>query len=149
MAPGGWRGRVGEGWDRDPEARVGGVPATPKRGEKQGMRPVYTDAAERCTMGELIGSGHLVPPRTFVIDVGAQEALKNVRKTVDDFDMKAVDAIMNTAPITEAVIRHWREKAGERQTVVFCSTVDHARNVGDAFAADGVDADMKIGRAHV
>jgi uncharacterized protein YjiS (DUF1127 family) len=65
-----------------------------------------------------------------------------VRKTVDDFDMKAVDAIMNTAPITEAVIRHWREKAGERQTVVFCSTVDHARNVRDAFAANGVDADM-------
>ena len=81
-------------------------------------------------------------PRTFVIDVGTQEALRQVRRTVDDFDMKAVDAIMNKAPITEAVIGHWREKAGERQTVVFCSTVDHARNVCDAFAGAGVAAGM-------
>jgi DNA repair protein RadD len=131
--------------DRNPDAKVFGVTATPNRGDKKGLRPVFSNVADQITIGELIGSGHLVPPRTFVIDVGAQEALKNVRKTVDDFDMKAVDAIMNKAPITEAVIRHWREKAGERQTVVFCSTVDHARNVRDAFAADGVEADMIYG----
>jgi hypothetical protein len=33
-----------------------------------------------------------------------------VKRTADDFDMSAVDAIMNKAPITEAVIRHWKEK---------------------------------------
>ncbi len=109
------------------------VTATPNRGDKKGLRPVFSNVADQISIGELIASGHLVPPRTFVIDVGAQEALKSVRKTVDDFDMKAVDAIMNQAPITDAVIRHWREKAGDRQTVVFCSTVDHARNVTEAF----------------
>jgi DNA repair protein RadD len=128
--------------DHNPDAKVFGVTATPNRGDKKGLRPVFSNVADQITIGELISSGHLVAPRTFVIDVGAQEALKNVRKTVDDFDMKAVDAIMNTAPITKAVIRHWREKAGERQTVVFCSTVDHARNVRDAFTADGADAEM-------
>jgi superfamily II DNA or RNA helicase len=40
---------------------------------------------------------------------------------------------MNKAPVTSAVVTHWREKAGDRQTVVFCSTVDHARNVAAAF----------------
>jgi len=131
--------------DRNPDVRVFGVTATPNRGDKKGLRPVFSNVADQISIGELIASGHLVPPRTFVIDVGTQEALKSVRKTVDDFDMKAVDAIMNTAPITEAVIRHWREKAGDRQTVVFCSTVDHARNVRDAFVADGIRAEMVWG----
>jgi DNA repair protein RadD len=129
----------------NPAVKVFGVTATPNRGDKKGLRPVFSNVADQVFIGELIASGHLVPPRTFVIDVGAQEALKSVRKSVDDFDMKAVDAIMNKAPITDAVIRHWREKAGDRQTVVFCSTVDHARNVRDFFAADGICAGMVYG----
>jgi DNA repair protein RadD len=129
----------------NPGLKVFGVTATPNRGDKKGLRPVFSNVADQITLGELITSGHLVPPRTFVIDVGTQEALKNVRKTVDDFDMKAVDAIMNQTPITEAVIRHWKEKAGDRQTVVFCSTVDHARNVKEALVADGINADMIYG----
>ena len=129
----------------NPDVKVFGVTATPNRGDKKGLRPVFSNVADQVFIGELIASGHLVPPRTFVIDVGAQEALKSVRKSVDDFDMKAVDAIMNKAPITDAVIRHWREKAGDRQTVVFCSTVDHARNVRDAFCADDIRAGMVYG----
>ena len=128
--------------ERNPNVRIYGVTATPNRGDKKGLRPVFSNVADQILLGELIGSGHLVRPRTFVIDVGTQEALKQVRRTVDDFDMKAVDAIMNQRPITEAVIGHWREKAGDRQTVVFCSTVDHARNVRDAFAGAGVAAGM-------
>ena len=142
--------------ERNPDVRIYGVTATPNRGDRKGLRPVFSNVADQILLGELIGSGHLVRPRTFVIDVGTQEALRQVRRTVDDFDMKAVDEIMNKAPITEAVIEHWREKAQEagsggdatgsatnwRQTVVFCSTVDHARNVRDAFAGAGVAAGM-------
>lgn len=131
--------------DRNPEVKVFGVTATPNRGDKKGLRPVFSNVADQISIGELIAFGHLVSPRTFVIDVGAQEALQNVSKTIDDFDMKAVDAIMNKAPITDAVIRHWREKAGDRQTVVFCSTVDHARNVRDAFSAAGINSEMVYG----
>ncbi len=128
--------------ERNPDVRIYGVTATPNRGDKKGLRPVFSNVADQILLGELIGSGHLVRPRTFVIDVGTQAALRQVRRTVDDFDMKAVDAIMNKAPITEAVIKHWREKAPNRQTVVFCSTVDHARNVRNAFAAAGVAAEL-------
>ena len=131
--------------ERNPEARIYGVTATPNRGDRKGLRAVFSNVADQIMLGELIGSGHLVPPRTFVIDVGAQAALKKVRKTAADFDMAEVAAIMNTAPITEAVIKHWREKASDRQTVIFCSTVEHARNVCDAFVAAGIDAGMVWG----
>ena len=128
--------------ERNPQVHVFGVTATPNRGDRKGLRAVFSNVADQIMLGELIGSGHLVPPRTFVIDVGAQAALKKVRKTAADFDMGAVDAIMNKAPITEAVVHHWREKAGERQTVVFCSTVDHARNVRDAYLEAGMPVGM-------
>ncbi|MEG3639309.1 DEAD/DEAH box helicase [Magnetococcus sp. PR-3] len=132
--------------DDNPDCHIYGVTATPNRGDRRGLRPIFSNVADQVRLGELIQSGHLVPPRTFVIDVGAQEALQDVRKTVDDFDMGEVDRIMNRSAITEAVVDHWEEKAGSRKTVVFCSTVDHARNVTEAFQDAGVDTVMIHGK---
>ena len=126
--------------DANPDARVFGVTATPTRGDRKGLREVFDNVADQVRLGELIASGHLVPPRTFVIDVGVQEELKSVRKTSADFDMTEVADIMDRAPVTDEVIRHWREKAGDRQTVVFCSTVAHAEHVTEAFRAAGITA---------
>jgi DNA repair protein RadD len=123
---------------RNPMCRIFGVTATPNRGDKQGLRAVFSNVADQIRLGELIASGHLVPPRTFVIDVGVQEDLRHVRRSGDDFDMAEVAKVMDTMPVTDAVIQHWREKAGDRQTVVFCSTVAHARNVTTAFQVAGV-----------
>ena len=126
--------------DANPDARVFGVTATPNRGDRKGLREVFDNVADQISLGELIASGHLVPPRTFVIDVGVQDELKSVRKTSSDFDMSEVANIMDRAPVTEEVIRHWKEKAGDRQTVIFCSTVEHAAHVRDAFQAAGISA---------
>ncbi|MCW7536245.1 DEAD/DEAH box helicase [Aquabacterium sp. A7-Y] len=126
--------------ERNPGAWIFGVTATPNRGDRKGLREVFSNVADQITLGELIASGHLVPPRTFVIDVGAQEQLKRVRRTAIDFDMNEVAEILNSAPINEAVLHHWREKAGDRQTIVFCSTVAHAESVCTAFREAGVSA---------
>ena len=128
--------------DANPDARVFGVTATPTRGDRKGLREVFDNVADQVRLGELIASGHLVPPRTFVIDVGVQEELKSVRKTSADFDMTEVADIMDRAPVTDEVIRHWREKAGDRQTVVFCSTVAHADHVTEAFRAAGITSSL-------
>ncbi|WP_339862475.1 DEAD/DEAH box helicase [Thalassospira alkalitolerans] len=148
-----YRRIIDQALHNNPMCRIYGVTATPNRGDKKGLRPVFSNVADQIRIGELIASGHLVPPRTFVVDVGVQDALSNVKRTVDDFDMAEVDAIMNRSPVTEAVVRHWKEKAGDRQTVVFCSTVDHARNVTAAFneasaSAAMVYGDMSAGERH-
>ena len=126
--------------EANPDARIFGVTATPNRGDRKGLREVFDNVADQVRLGELIASGHLVPPRTFVIDVGVQDELRSVRKTMSDFDMAEVAGIMDRAPVTDEVIRHWKEKAGDRQTVVFCSTVAHAEHVTEAFSAAGVSA---------
>ena len=124
----------------NPSAKVFGVTATPNRGDRQGLRDVFDNVADQIRIAELIASGHLVKPRTFVINVGVQEALKKVRRVASDFDMNAVAEIMDKSPVTDQVISHWKDKAGERQTVVFCSTVEHAQNVAAAFRAHGIAA---------
>jgi superfamily II DNA or RNA helicase len=124
----------------NPACRIFGVTATPNRGDRKSLREVFSNVADQIRIGELIRSGHLVPPRTFVIDVGVRDDLAKVRKTASDFDMSEVERIMNRAPVMDAIIRHWKEKAAGRQTVVFCSTVDHARSATDAFNEAGVAA---------
>lgn len=130
---------------RNPDCRIYGLTATANRGDRRGLRKVFSNVADQIRLGELIRSGHLVPPRTFVIDVGVRDELAKVRRVGDDFDMAEVAQVMNTVPVTDAVIHHWREKAGSRQTVVFCSTVEHATSVTTAFTAAGVSAVLVTG----
>lgn len=124
----------------NPGVAIFGVTATPNRGDGTPMRTVFDNVADQITIGELIASGHLVRPRTFVIDVGATAELRSVRKLASDFDMAAVAAIMDRAIITDKVIEHWRAQAGDRRTVVFCSTLAHAEHVCEAYQKAGVRA---------
>ena len=100
--------------ETNPDCRIFGVTATPNRGDRKGLREIFDNVGDQVRLGELIASGHLVPPRTFVIDVGVQDKLRAVRKIASDFDMGEVAEIMDRAPITGEVIRHWREKAADR-----------------------------------
>ena len=124
----------------NPACQIFGVTATPNRGDRKGLREIFDNVGDQVRLGELIASGHLVPPRTFIIDVGVQEQLRAVRKTAADYDMTEVAQIMNRAPVTDEVVRHWQEKASSRPTVVFCSTVAHAENVAAAFNGAGISA---------
>ena len=125
---------------RNPKALIYGVTATPNRGDGKGLREVFSNVADQIRLGELIRSGHLVSPRTFVIDVGTREALDGVKKLAEDYDMNAVASIMNNAPVNDAVVRHWKEKGAGRKTIAFAATVAHAEAVRDAFLVGGVAA---------
>ena len=124
----------------NPNVLLFGLTATPNRGDKKALRPVFDNVGDQIRLSELIKSGHLVPPRTFVVDVGVQDDLKKVRKTALDFDMAEVAEIMDRPVVTSAVVEHWKEKAGNRKTVVFCSTVEHATNVTETFRRSGIEA---------
>lgn len=117
-----------------------GMTATANRGDKKGLGSLFSNVCDQITIEELIASGHLVPPKTFVMDVGVRDALKQVKKTGDEYDMGAVSQIMDTYPVNDAVVHHWKEKAGTRQTVVFCSTVQHALHVTQSFIKEGIAA---------
>jgi len=123
----------------NPGILIYGLTATPNRGDKKALTSVFSNIADQITIAELIASGHLVPPKTYIIDVGTQESLKNVKKSIGDFDMGQVEEIMNKSPITKEVVLKWQKLAGERKTVIFCSTVNHAVSVTKAFKTHNIN----------
>ncbi len=125
--------------------QVFGVTATPQRGDGKGLRAVFDNVADQVTIGELISSGHLVKPRTFVVDLGVREELQHVRRTAQDFDMTEVERILDHDILNDKVVEKWKELAGNRQTVIFCSTVQHCRHVMEAFRLAGVTCEMITG----
>jgi DNA repair protein RadD len=125
----------------NPGVVIFGVTATPNRGDGTPMRDVFDNVADQISIGELIASGHLVRPRTYVLDVGVTKDLQGVKRLASDFDMNAVAAIMDREIITDQIIARWRELAHDRQTVVFCSTVAHAEHVTQAYRDAGVTAE--------
>lgn len=130
---------------QNPDVELLLVTATPGRGDKRTLRTLVDNIADQITLAELIAEGHLVKPRAFVIDVGMKGALDEERgrkKTFNDIDHAAVAQIMNRRAINDKVVEKWKEVAGDRQTVVFCSTIEHAKGVLEAYRGAGVTAEM-------
>ena len=125
--------------------QVVGFTATPNRGDKKGLRDVFTNCSHQIEIATLIREGFLVPPKTFVVDVGVQDELRDVRKTASDFDMADVEKIMNRRAINKRVVDEWLDKAGDRKTIVFCSTIRHAEDVCEEFVKQGVIAHVVTG----
>ena len=120
--------------------QIVGFTATPNRGDKKGLRDIFTNCSHQIEISTLIREGFLVPPKTYVIDVGVRTELSQVRKTISDFDMAQVERIMNRRAINKRVVEEWYDKADDRQTIVFCSTVQHAEDLCEEFVAHGIDA---------
>ena len=129
----------------NPNVLIYGVTATPNRSDKKNLSGVFSNVADQIRISELIASGHLVPPKTYIIDVGTQKDLGKVKKTAGDFDMSEVEKIMNKSPITDAVFSKWQQYASSRKTVIFCSTVKHAISVTEAFNNNGVKTSLVHG----
>ena len=120
--------------------QVVGFTATPNRGDKKGLRGIFSNCSHQIEISTLINEGFLVRPKTYVIDVGVQDELRNVRKTIADFDMDQVEKIMNRRAINQKVVDEWMDKAHDRKTIVFCSTIKHAQDLCEEFADAGVVA---------
>jgi superfamily II DNA or RNA helicase len=130
----------------NPCVMILGLTATPTRGDNRSLRAVFDNVADQIFLAELIASGHLVMPLTFIVDVGVKDRLRKVRVVNGEFDMGEVAAIMDRRPVMDAVIDHWRQRAGDRKTIVFCSTIAHATHVAEAFSAAGIEAVLVHGQ---
>jgi len=133
--------------ENNPDCHIFGVTATPERGDKEALSCVFSNVADNISMGELIAGGFLVPPKAFVIDLdGIGAELSALKKKGDEYDMDAAAAIMDKEAVSSAIITHWKEKAGDRQTVVFASTILHAEHLCEAFQAAGVASGVVHGK---
>ena len=126
-------------------AEIVGFTATPNRGDGKGLRSIFNNCSHQIELATLIREGFLVPPKAYVVDVGVTEALEGVTRRGNDFDMDEVARIMNKRVINERVVNEWQDRAGDRKTVVFCSTINHAQDLLDMFIEHDINAEMVIG----
>ena len=127
------------------KAEIVGFTATPNRGDGKGLKSVFNNCSHQIELTTLIREGFLVKPIAYVIDVGVQGELNEVRRLANDFDMEQVEAIMNRTIINERVVKEWLEKASDRKTVVFCSTIRHANALLNEFIANNINAEIVTG----
>ena len=134
-------------YQANPNLKILGVTATPERGDKSSLGEVFNNCCDQIKIGELILSGNLVRPVTFAIDMGnVTEKLKALKtRSKGDYSEAEVASILDSEPLNSEVIRHWQEKAGDRKTVVFCSSITHARNVTNSFNTHGISTALITG----
>jgi DNA repair protein RadD len=122
----------------NPDCKLLGVTATANRPDGKPLGKYFTNIGACISIVDLILAGRLVPPRTFVIDIGATNDLFQLKRTTQDFDAVEVEALMNKQVLNEAAFRHWWDMARDRQTAIFCATVKHAEDAAKVWAMNGV-----------
>jgi superfamily II DNA or RNA helicase len=131
--------------ERNPGMFLSGFTATPERADRKSLRAYFDNVADRVTIRELVALGFLVPPVAFVVDIGVREKLDAIGPPSAFGDQTEVADLLNTIPINQEVVRHWREKADGRQTIAFCATVKHAKDVAQTFVDGGIPAEVVTG----
>lgn len=125
-----------------------GVTATPKRADGQGYDDIFPVIADQVTLEELVESKLLVEPIGYVLAYGdgrTDEELQDLIARGLGDDMETVAELIDHPELCRRVVEKWRERSGDRQTVVFCSTVAHAQHVAQAFREHGVSAEFVHG----
>ena len=132
--------------EKNPNCKLAGFTATAARGDKKGLKP-FTNVADIIYIQDLIELGFLVPIRTFIASLpGLAGEIEKIRKTESgEYDMEEVDLLMNTIPVNESVYREWEKIAGDRQTLVFCSTIRHAQAICSLFLQKGIKIESIFG----
>lgn len=141
-----WLSVIERAKELNPAVKVAGFTATPSRSDGRGLRKVFSNVCDQITLGELVELGFLVRPRAFAVDAGGSaEKLRALKGQSDFGDQNAVADVLNTEVVNAEVIRHWKEKAQGRPTVVFAATVAHAEDVAQAFRDAGIPAECVHG----
>lgn len=92
---------------------------------------------------DAIRDGWLCDLRGFVIR--SEVSLQGVQTRGGDFIEGQLAKRVNDAARTEKAAQHWAELAGDRQTIVFCASVEHAQEAAAHWRAVGATAETVDG----
>lgn len=113
-----------------------GMSATPCRLDGKGLGEIYQQIVYGPSIKELTSSGYLVPCRVY----SAAKIDTSVLRKTREYNLEQAADLLNRSAITGDVIGHFRRLAGNRRTIVFCSSRAHADSVAAEFQAAGISA---------
>lgn len=113
-----------------PAARLLGVTATADRTDGIALGELFESVADEVELPELIRGGYLVPVRQRAVRV---LDLKRIPVKGPDLDEKLLDKILQEERHLHEVVRPTMAAAGDRPTVVYATSVDHAKALAALF----------------
>lgn len=118
-----------------PNALRIGLTATPTRKDGRALGVLYDRLIEPATVAELQRDGFLVPARYFSI---SEPDLDRVRTIGGDYHGRDLEKAVNQPQLVGDIVQTWLARAGDRRTVVFCTSIAHSVAVSEAFQRAGV-----------
>jgi len=102
------------------------------------LKSVYKKIVFNYPIRKAIKEGWLVPLHGFRLKTKVD--LSNIKTTAGDYQQDELETTVNTPERNYAVVNAWRKDCENRQTVVFCVQIQHAKDMAEAFRAMGVNA---------
>ena len=130
-------------FDRDWPGTLLGLTATTNRADGQGLDAVFEKIVYSRGIADLMQAGWLVGLRGYRVTTEAD--LRGLRSGALDFAEDELAEVVDVQERNALVARSIQELARDRRTVVFCVTVNHARNLTRALNKLGVVADLVHG----
>lgn len=122
--------RVIEYFGRNEKLKVLGVTATPDRADETALGKVFRSVAFDYQIPDAIHDGWLVPIRQQFVQVSDLD-FSGVRTTAGDLNGADLSAIMENEKALHSVVGPTMELAGDRQTLIFASSVKHADQMAE------------------
>lgn len=121
-------------------AWVLGVTATPKRGDKQSLKKVFSRTAYKMDIVDGMRGGYLCPVVSH--RVSSRTDLSRVRTTAGDFNLKDLAKTVNNVDRNNLIVESYKDQCRaigvERQCVVFATDLEHARALREDFNHAGI-----------
>lgn len=124
----------------NPDIKILGVTATPKRADGVGMVNVFEKTSAVYDILFAVKNKYLVPPRWLAVQTGI--SLGNVAKNYQngDFNAKQLADVFETKNCFELVVKTHQEYATDRQAIAFTTTVQGAYDLAETFNDAGITA---------
>ena len=124
-----------------------GVTATPHRMDNRPLHgdeeAIFQEVAFTYTLRDAVADGWLADLRGYRVATGVD--LSKVSVSHGDYSSKALQDAVNIESRNRTAFDNWRAKASERKTIVFCTGVEHARDVAKMFQEGGYSAESVDG----
>lgn len=111
-----------------------GVTATPCRLSGKGLGHAFEHLILGPRVRNLMAEGFLSRCRVFA---PAQVDVTGIKRTGGDYNKQELSAAMNKPKITGDAIEHYKKHADSLPAVAFCVSIEHAKEVSEAFTKAG------------
>ena len=120
-----------------PGALVIGLTATPERLDGRGLGGAYQTLIQGPTCRNLIDAGYLSRFRAFA---PPPPDLSRVRVSMGEFNQGDLGRAMSDRAVIGDIVETYQRLAAGKRAIMFASSIEHSRQLVDAFCAAGVEA---------